>query len=135
MHTEMGENATSFVTDFIRSPLCVCALSAVIAMSAFPTSNTRAQPASPDPPGVAQEQFTCHLPGTSDREIGIYRPAGAQHCRVDYTRDGRTRSLWSAGHDYHFCVRKALEIVGLLERVDYKCTPHAMLADDPAAIR
>jgi hypothetical protein len=73
---------------------------------------------------VAQEQFICSLPGASDRLIGIYRaPDGPQRCRVDYTREGKTRSLWSAGHDYAYCVRKALEIVGLLEQVRFKCSP------------
>jgi hypothetical protein len=73
---------------------------------------------------VAQEQFICTLPGASDRLIGIYRaPDGPQSCRVDYTRDGKTRSLWSAGHDYAYCVRKALEIVNLLEQARYKCSP------------
>jgi hypothetical protein len=73
---------------------------------------------------LAQEQFICRLPGAPDRLIGIYRaPDGPQHCRVDYTRDGKTRSLWSAGHDYAYCVRKALEIVGLLEQARFKCSP------------
>jgi hypothetical protein len=73
---------------------------------------------------VAQEQFICSLPGAPDRQIGIYRaPDGPQRCRVDYTRAGKTRSLWSAGHDYAYCVRKALEIVRLLEQVRFKCSP------------
>jgi hypothetical protein len=64
---------------------------------------------------------TLHLPPC--RKIGIYRPGGPQRCRVDYTRDGATRSLWSSGHDYQFCVRKALDIVRLLETVDFQCRP------------
>ncbi|HTV80701.1 MAG TPA: hypothetical protein VMF03_20790 [Steroidobacteraceae bacterium] len=83
------------------------------------------QAAPPSSHAAPQEQFTCQRPGTTDhREIGIFRAAGSQRCRVDYTRDGRTQSLWSAGHDYRFCVRKAVEIVGLLENVHFKCTPH-----------
>jgi hypothetical protein len=79
---------------------------------------------------VPQEQFTCHLAGTPDRrQIGIYRSAGTQRCRVDYTRDGKTRSLWSSGSDYRFCVRKALEIVGLLESIHFKCSPHSEAAE------
>jgi hypothetical protein len=73
---------------------------------------------------VAQEEFICRLPGVSDRLVGIYRsPSGSPRCRVDYTREGKTRSLWSAGHDYAYCVRKALEIVGLLEQARFKCMP------------
>jgi hypothetical protein len=82
---------------------------------------------------VAQEQFICSLPGASDRLIGIYRaPEGSQRCRVDYTREGKTRSLWSAGHDYAYCVRKALEIVGLLEQVRFKCSPQTREAPGTA---
>jgi hypothetical protein len=85
---------------------------------------------------VAQEQFICSLPGASDRLIGIYRAAnGSQRCRVDYTREGKTRSLWSAGHDYAYCVRKALEIVGLLEQVRFKCSPQTREAPGSAPIR
>jgi hypothetical protein len=72
----------------------------------------------------AQEQFVCRLAGFSDRLIGVYRaPQGTPRCRVDYTRDGKTRSLWKAGHQYAYCVRKAVEIVDLLEKVHFKCTP------------
>jgi len=71
-----------------------------------------------------QEQFICSLPGNSSRQVGIYRPAGGrERCRVDYKRDDKTRSLWSAGHDYEFCVRKALAIVALLEQANFKCSP------------
>jgi hypothetical protein len=97
----------------------------VMAILASTPWDAWAQPASSATGAIAQEQFICHLPGSSDRRIGIYRPnGGSQRCRVDYTRDGKTRSLWSSGRDYQFCVRKALEIVGLLEGVSFKCSPH-----------
>jgi hypothetical protein len=95
-------------------------------LAALGTAGTGAQPAASGPGAVPQEQFTCRLSGTSDRrEIGIYRPGGPQRCRVDYTRDGKTHSLWSSGHDYRICVRKALEIVALLQSVNFKCSPHS----------
>ncbi len=94
-------------------------------MSAGWTCLARAQAAPLDARNLApQEQFVCRLAGSSDRRIGIYRPSsGSQRCRVDYTRDGKTRSLWSSGHDYEYCVRKALKIVALLEGVNFKCSP------------
>jgi len=117
----------------MQAPLSPRALSAALAISALWICGARAQSASVDSPAPAQEQFICHLPGTSDRLIGIYRPPGGpQRCRVDYTRDGKTRSLWSSGHDYKFCVRKALEIVGLLQGVNFKCSPQTMEAARPA---
>jgi hypothetical protein len=103
---------------------CTRPLLAALTLSALWTGEARAQPPSVAPPALAQEQFICRLHGTSDRRIGIYRPAaGSQRCRVDYIRDGKTRSLWSSGHDYQFCVRKALEIVGLLQQVNFTCSP------------
>jgi hypothetical protein len=101
----------------------------MMAISALWAYDACAQHASTEPRVQPQELFVCRLPGNSDRLIGVYRPpAGPQRCRVDYTRDGKTRSLWNSGHDYQFCVRKALEIVGLLEGVNFKCTPQAMEA-------
>jgi hypothetical protein len=120
----------------MQALLSPCALLAAMAISALWTCGARAQPAPISPPALAQEQFICHLPGTSDRRIGIYRPPGrSQRCRVDYTRDGKTRSLWSSGHDYKFCVRKALEIVGLLEGVNFKCSPQTREAAGSAPSR
>ena len=119
----------------MQALLSPCALLAAMAISALWTCGARAQPAPISPPALAQEQFICHLPGTSDRRIGIYRPSGSRRCRVDYTRDGKTRSLWSSGHDYKFCVRKALEIVGLLEGVNFKCSPQSMEAAGSAPSR
>jgi hypothetical protein len=110
----------------------VLAILAGMASMALWTCSARAQPALPVSDAVAQEQFVCHLPGASDRWIGIYRPpSGPQRCRVDYTRDGKTRSLWSSGHHYEYCVRKALEIVGLLEGVNFKCSPQTKTATEP----
>jgi hypothetical protein len=120
----------------MQAPLSPFALLAAMAVSALWTCGARAQPASIEPPALAQEQFICHLPGTADRLIAIYRPPGGpQRCRVDYTRDGKTRSLWSSGHDYKFCVGKALEIVGLLEGVKFKCSPHTKEAAGSAPSR
>jgi hypothetical protein len=107
---------------------------AMAACAALATSVVQAQTsATADREAAAQEQFICRSPGATDRLVGIYRsPIGSQRCRVDYTRDGRTRSLWSAGHDYEYCVRKALKIVGLLEQVSFKCSPQTHEA--PAAV-
>ena len=119
-----------------RDRCSVRALLAGMVITALWTCGARAQLTSAEAHALAQEQFICHLPGTSDRRIGIYRPSdGSQRCRVDYTRDGKTRSLWSSRHDYGFCVRKALEIVGLLEGVNFKCSPQARKAAGPAPTR
>src|ERR1019366_841977 len=113
----------------MQAPLSPCALLAAMAISALWTCGARAQPASIGPSALAQEQFICHLPGTSERRIGISRPpAGPRRCR-----DGKTRSLWSSGHDYKFCVGKALEIVALLEGVNFKGSAQSRDAAGSAA--
>ncbi len=120
----------------MQAPLSPSALLAAMVVSALWTCVALAQPPLIGAAAVAQEQFICHLPGASDRMIGIYRPPDdPKRCRVDYTRDGNTRSLWSSGHDYKFCVRKALEIVGLLEGVNFKCSPHSTQAAESAPSR
>jgi hypothetical protein len=122
--------------DHVSRAFSVSALWAAMAAAAsLPSAVARAQPdsVSTENNAVAQEVFICRLPGASDRVVGIYRAAdGAQRCRVDYMRDGKTRSLWNAGHDYAYCVRKALEIVGLLEQVHFQCSPQTR-GDSPAA--
>lgn len=111
----------------MRAPLTSTRLALLMGMAvlALGTRSARPQTALVAPHGVAQEQFICHFPGTAERRVGIFRLGDGQRCRVDYTRDGRTRSLWNSGHDYQFCVRKALDIIGLLQSVNFKCTPEA----------
>jgi hypothetical protein len=116
----------------MKTPLSRWALPRAMILPALWAVGTAAQSASPATGAVPQEQFTCRLAGTSDhREIGIYRPGAPQRCRVDYTRDGNTRSLWSSGHDYRFCVSKALEIVRLLEGVNFTCALHTGATGSP----
>src|SRR5580704_4090898 len=120
----------------MQVPLSRCALLAAMTISSLWTCGVQAHPASIGPRAPAQEEFICHLPGTSDRRISIYRPPSAsQRCRVDYTRDGKTRSLWSSTHDHNFCVRKALEIVRLLEGVNFKCSPQTREATESTPSR
>lgn len=119
----------------MQAPLTPCARVYVFAILTLATCTVRAQPTCVGPCAVAQEQFICHLTGNSERRIGIYRPDGSRRCRVDYTRDGRTRSLWSSEHDYQFCVRKALDIIGLLESVKFKCRPQTSDAAGPSSRR
>ena len=108
-----------------------------MAVSGLWTGDAQGQPASSAPRALPQEQFICRLPGATDRRIGIYRPGGPRsprRCRVDYTRNGRTRSLWSSGHGYEFCIRKALEIVALLQSVNFECIPQTTQASGSAPV-
>ena len=82
----------------------------------------------------AAEQFTCTR-GASTRLISIYRAddgADLGRCRVDYTKDGSTKTLWSANRNYPYCVRQALKLVTRLSSSNYSCTPSTVVPpDDP----
>jgi hypothetical protein len=89
----------------------------------------------------AHERFVCKA-GPSLRVISIYRDASgdaerATGCHVDYTREGATRTVWSASakSGYAYCVKKALSLVTTLSKGRYACTPdtvgQAGKADSP----
>jgi hypothetical protein len=82
----------------------------------------------------AAEQFTC-IRGASTRLISIYRAddgADLGRCRVDYTKDGSTKTLWSANRKYPYCVKQALRLVTRLSSSNYSCTPSTVVPpDDP----
>ena len=74
----------------------------------------------------SRERFVCTF-GNSHRFIDIYRlaaggPRGVG-CRVDYTRDGVTKRLWSASGDYAYCVKRAVGLVTTLSRGNFSCRP------------
>jgi hypothetical protein len=82
--------------------------------------------------GTAAERFTCTA-GSSTRLISIYRStdeADLGSCRVDYTKDGSTRTVWSANSGYAFCIKRAVELVTKLTRGNYSCAP-STLEQDP----
>jgi hypothetical protein len=84
--------------------------------------------ASAETPSEPQEQFTC-TQGAVKRLISIYRDAGqtsAAGCHVEYTKEGRSRTVWSATSKsgYPYCIKKALTLVTALTRSHYECRPH-----------
>ena len=98
---------------------------AVSAMGAG-SARTEAQSGSRDP-SAPQERFVCTF-GGSQRLIDIYRgaPAGRRGgCRVDYTRNGVTKQMWSAQADYAYCVKKAVGLVTELSKGHFSCKPQS----------
>jgi hypothetical protein len=82
----------------------------------------------------AAEQFTCRSP-SSTRLISIYRAADDAdlgRCRVDYTKDGSTKTVWSANRNYAYCVKQALRLVTRLSSSNYSCTPSTLEPSDGA---
>jgi len=75
--------------------------------------------------GTAAEQFTC-TSGPSTRLISIYRSADEGDlgsCRVDYTKNGSTRTVWTSTRSYAYCVKRAVELVTKLAKSNYSCAP------------
>ncbi len=73
------------------------------------------------------EDFTC-TSGAVTRLISIFNLSARGQtgaCRVDYTKDGKTNTLWSARNDYPYCVGKALSLVTRLTESNYSCRPEA----------
>jgi hypothetical protein len=78
--------------------------------------------------GTAAERFTCTA-GSSTRLISIYRSTDegdAGSCRVDYTKNGSTRTVWSANSGYAYCVKRAVELVTKLTHGNYSCAPSTL---------
>jgi hypothetical protein len=69
----------------------------------------------------SHEEFLC-TSGPVKKIVSIYkRESGA--CRVDYTKDGKTNTLWMSKADYAYCTAKALSLVTQLVEANYSCKP------------
>jgi hypothetical protein len=80
----------------------------------------------------AAERFTC-TSGADKRLINIYRGGDerdAGRCRVDYTKGGSTKTVWSASGDYASCVKQAVALVTKLSKNNYSCTPSTVEPSD-----
>ena len=83
---------------------------------------------------AAHERFVCGS-GASQRLVSLFiRPADAPQaapaCRVDYTKDGETRTLWTSQSDRNYCTAKALALVTKLVEGRYACKPEAVVKQD-----
>ena len=59
------------------------------------------------------------------------RPRGA--CRVDYTKDGATRTLWSSETGHAYCAKQATALVTKFTEARYTCHPETIEQSDAAA--
>lgn len=88
------------------------------------------------PIAVAQaqshEEFICTF-GAEKRMVSVVKTDAARElksCRVDYTRNGRTTTLWTSKTGYAYCVAKAASLVTKLAEGHYSCTPRSVGATD-----
>ena len=86
-------------------------------------------------PVESHEEFVC-TSGPVRKIVGIYShsaPNGERSaraaCRVDYTKEGHTRTLWSSSSDNAYCTTKALALVTRLIQGNYTCKPASVQAN------
>jgi hypothetical protein len=80
----------------------------------------------------SNEEFICTF-GSESRTVSVVRTDTAREpkaCRVDYTRNGKTTTLWSSKTGYAYCVAKAASLVTKLAEGHYSCKPHSVGAPD-----
>jgi hypothetical protein len=80
----------------------------------------------------SNEEFLCTR-GADTRMVSIVKTDAAREpkaCRVDYTRNGRTTTLWSSKTGYAYCVAKAASLVTKLTEGHYSCKPQSVAAPD-----
>jgi hypothetical protein len=76
---------------------------------------------------TTSESFICRS-STEVREIKTYVGAAAEAavrhgCRVDYVRNGSTRTLWSSVTEKSYCNGKASALATKLEASHFSCQP------------
>jgi hypothetical protein len=82
-------------------------------------------------PPEANERFLCTSAG-AQRLVSIFtRPAGqtqpgTEVCRVEYTKDGKTQTLWRSKMDRGYCAAQAIALVTKLSEGGYACKPQAL---------
>ena len=76
----------------------------------------------------SKEEFICTF-GSDNRMVSVVKTDAAHQpkaCRVDYTRNGRTTTLWSSKTGYAYCVAKAASLVTKLAEGRYSCKPQSV---------
>jgi hypothetical protein len=86
-------------------------------------------------PMESHEEFVC-TSGPVKRVVSIYNRTGSSGkqesgaCRVDYTKDGKTQTVWTSKSDPAYCTAKALSLVTKLVEGNYSCKPEALEHSD-----
>lgn len=82
----------------------------------------------------SHEKFVC-ASGPVKRVVAIFKDNGKREssgCRVDYTKDGKTKTVWSSNNDYAYCVAKAVSLVTKLTEGNFSCKPETVEQPDEA---
>jgi hypothetical protein len=116
---EMNVNTAAHRVGFV----CLSILSFVSA----PIVNAQAQ---------SHEEFICTF-GSDRRVVSLIKTDAAREpkaCRVDYTRNGRTTTIWNSKTGYAYCVAKAASLVTKLAEGHYSCTPQSVGTRDESKL-
>jgi hypothetical protein len=80
----------------------------------------------------SHEEFICTF-GSNKRVVSLIKADATREpktCRVDYTRNGHTKTVWSSKTGYAYCAAKAAALVTKLAEGHYSCTPQSVGAPD-----
>jgi hypothetical protein len=80
----------------------------------------------------SHEEFICTF-GSDRRVVSLVKADATREpksCRVDYTRNGETKTVWSSKTGYAYCVAKAALLVTKLAEDHYSCKPRSVGAPD-----
>jgi hypothetical protein len=78
------------------------------------------------------QKFVC-TSGPVKRVVIIFHDSGKRElggCRVDYTKDGETKTVWTSKNDYAYCVAKAVSLVTKLTEGNFSCKPETVEQPD-----
>ena len=91
-----------------------------------------------DAPIEPHEVFVCRH-GADTRLVSIFDANAAEDrrqlggCRVDYTREGRTDTVWTSKTNHAYCIQKAITLVTKLGQSRFACTPQTVAHAPPPA--
>ena len=80
----------------------------------------------------SHEEFMCTF-GSDRRVVSLVKADATREpksCRVDYTRNGETKTVWSSKTGYAYCVAKAASLVTKLADGHYSCKPQSVGAPE-----
>jgi hypothetical protein len=100
---------------------------AILSFLSAPIANAQAQ---------SHEEFICTF-GADKRVVSLIKTDAAREpraCRVDYTRNGRTTTVWNSKTGYAYCVAKAASLVTKLAEGHYSCKPQSVGTPDESKL-
>jgi len=115
--SQMNVNTAAHRVGFVWLPILWCVSAPIV--------NAQAQ---------SYEEFICTY-GSDKRVVSLVKTDAAREpkaCRVDYTRNGRTTTVWISKTGYAYCVTKAASLVTKLAEGHYSCTPQSVGTPDAA---